>query len=80
MTTYINATCKEFWQYQNINISFKEEEIIKYTNEKWYINLVLQKRKTPWKFWETHNLILNEYKPWQKETRQAEISDDDIPF
>lgn len=83
MATYIKATCKEFGQYWQINISFKIEDLQEFENEKWYINLVLQKRKEIWKYWETHNLILNDWKPKEKEeTMKKAVPDpfDDLPF
>lgn len=78
MSTYIKSKCREVWQYWNVLISFKIEDLEEVKNEKGYVNLILQKRKEKWKFWETHNLILNEYK---KETNEEEeINTDDVPF
>lgn len=90
--TYIKWNCKEV-QFNNwwsiINISFKLEDLSDLANEKGYINLVLNKRKEVWQYWDTHYLTLNDYKPDQNKTEtkpkvnefwDKELSIEDIPF
>jgi hypothetical protein len=77
MTIYCgNATKREgkFWEF--ITASVKLAELEKYTNEKWYCNIVISEMKAKDKFWNTHSVSINEFKP-KKET---ELTVDDLPF
>ncbi len=60
------------------NLSFKLEDLQQYANEKGYVNMTMSKRKEVGQYWDTHSLVLNEYKPKDK---VEEVADDDfIPF
>lgn len=95
--TYIEwASCKavnwQFWEFYNI--SFNIEKLKQYANEKWYVNVVMSKRKEIGQYWDTHYFTLNEWSPesgsnnnWgNKQQNQNysdssdEISIEDIPF
>ena len=77
--TYINwISVKEiegkFWNF--FNVSFNLEKLKEYQNEKWYINATISKRKESGKYWETHSVTLNEYRP-KEETKK---DDEFLPF
>ncbi len=78
MANYVNWSFKTVkWQYwEFFNMSFKLTDIQELVNDKWYVNLTISPRKEVWKFWDTHSITLNEYKPKQKE----EIDMSQIPF
>ena len=93
--TYIDGmTCKaknwQFWEFFNISINL--EKLQQYANEKWYVNIVMSKRREVWQYGETHYFTLNEWSPdgknWnnnQENTNsinnnEADISIEDIPF
>lgn len=70
MATYVNGiTAKaiegRYWEFFNISINL--DKLQEHKNQKWYVNLVMNKRKELWKFWETHSFTLNEWKPEPKE-------------
>jgi len=75
MTTYIkwNAKAINWKHWEFFNISLKVEDLAEHMNDKWYINITMSKRKEVWKYWDTHYLVLNEYKPQPKEDRQDEV-------
>ena len=63
------------------NLSFKLEELAKYANDKWYVNLTMSKRKEVGQYWDTHSIALNEYTPKPKEDNSwSHVSIDDIEF
>lgn len=90
---FIKASCKaiqwSYWEFFNIDIS-KEDFMSLPTNDAWYIKLTLSKNKD-WanQYWNTHYLVLNEYK-WKQNTDDAKPiddywtpvtnTDDDLPF
>lgn len=94
--TYIDWTsCKainwQFWEFFNVSINV--EKLQQYANEKWYVNMVMSKRKEIWQYWDTHYFTLNEWNPENsnQNTNQnsnntnnndsnQEISVEDIPF
>jgi hypothetical protein len=80
MANYLNGSFKTVkWQYwEFFNMSFKPSEYQELANDKWYINLTISLRKEIGKYWDTHSIQLNEYKPKQKQT--DEINLEDIPF
>lgn len=63
--TYLKGNAKKITgKYGDFfNISLNVEELAEYVNDKWYVNITMSERKEVWKFWDTHSLILNEYKP-----------------
>lgn len=65
MPTYISWSAKEIdWQYGKfLNVSLKYEELEQYVNDKGYINLTISPRREVWQYWDTHSIILNEWKP-----------------
>ena len=66
--TYVpNCRCKEIGTFWNISISIKDSSLDWFWKWKWYVNLILQKRKNRWKYGETHNLVINEWNPNEKE-------------
>lgn len=94
--TYIDwASCKAInWQYWEFyNISFNIEKLSQYANEKWYVNMVMSKRKEVWQYWDTHYFTLNEWNPENNNSDNSnttnnsnqnnssdDISIEDIPF
>ena len=65
MPTYISWSAKEIeWQYWKfLNVSLKFEELEQHVNDKWYLNLTISPRKEVWQYWDTHSIVLNEWKP-----------------
>lgn len=66
MATYVNGiTAKaidgKFGEFFNISINL--EKLKEFENEKWYVNLVMNKRKEVWKYGETHSFTINEWTP-----------------
>lgn len=47
-------------------------------NDRWYVRLTIFKKKEPWKFGDTHYMILNEYEKWKNNgwSRETEITDE----
>jgi len=88
MTTYIKGNAKaiegNFWEFFNISLNL--EDLQQHVNDKWRVNLTMSKRKEVWQYWDTHSLILNEYKPKEAKTNEfwdkkiEEISIESIPF
>lgn len=93
--TYIEWTsCKainwQFWEFFNVSINL--EKLQQYANEKWYVNMVMSKRKEVGQYWDTHYFTLNEWNPessnqnTNQNTNQnnnnsnEDISIEDIPF
>ena len=76
--TYLWWIAKEIdWNYWKfLSLSVNVNELSKYADHKWFVRLTISPRKTPWKYWETHSIILNEYKA---ETKAIQTKDD-IPF
>lgn len=57
-----NAKEKVFQDWSSlINLSFKFSDLWRYVNDKWYVNLSLSKRKSVWRYWETHTMKVNTY-------------------
>ena len=65
MPTYISWSAKEIdWQFGKfLNVSLKFEELEQYVNDRGYINLTVSPRKEVGQYWDTHSIILNEWKP-----------------
>lgn len=73
-----------------LNISFSKKDLDNmhgHLNEKGYINLKCQKRKTPSEYGQTHSIVLITYEAKKKDEVQGkQVSndnsdiDDDIPF
>lgn len=91
MTTYIKGAkiTERQWNYGSfLSVSFKLEDLKQYANEKGYINMTISPRKEVGQYWDTHNAILNEWKPeWQSQSTpkqqnntEEEISIENIPF
>lgn len=60
------------------NLSFKLEDLKEYANDKGYVNITMSKRKEVGTYWDTHSLVLNDYRP--KDKVEDNISVEDIPF
>lgn len=75
-----------FWEFYNISLKLSEIEM--YTNEKGYINIVVNKRKQPDNYWNDLTVTINDYKPESKQPVETklnefwdkELSIEDIPF
>ena len=81
--TYINwMTCKwktsQYWEFFNISISL--EKLQEYVNDKWYVNVVMSKRKEEGQYWETHYFTLNEWKKEETKKEEEMIDVEDLPF
>ena len=92
--TYIDWTsCKaingQFWEFYNM--SFNLEQLQQYTNEKWYVNMTMSKRREAGQYWDTHYFTLNDWNPDNNtsdetakttpaDTKNGDISVDDVPF
>ena len=61
-------------------LSLKTNELEKYTNEKWYVSIVVNKRKEEDKFWNDLAVTINDYKPKAKENTKEELRVEEIPF
>jgi hypothetical protein len=72
----------KFWQVMTISFSPKDLETLKANvNEKGWVNLNASERKEVGKYWETHSVTINNWKPEKSETpKKKEITIDDIPF
>jgi len=68
----------QYWDF--FTLSLKTSELEKYTNKKWYVSIVVNKRKEEDKFWNDLAVTINDYKPKAKENTKEEISVEDIPF
>lgn len=80
MATYVNGiTAKAITgQYgEFFNISVNLEKLKEFQNEKWYVNLVMNKRKEVWNYGETHSFTLNE---WTPDGKKEEKQDDSLWF
>lgn len=87
-----NLTKREgkFWEY--FMWSIKLEEINKHNNGKWYARIKVQLRKEPGKYWETHNILIDTWKPEEKkeqleipasiwkEWTDSKVNIEDVPF
>ena len=93
--TYIDGTsCKaingQFGEFFNISVNI--EKLQQYANEKWYVNMVMSKRREPGQYWDTHYFTLNEWNPeennsWNNDSNQEkkssesnDVSVEDLPF
>jgi hypothetical protein len=55
------SSAKAFGDYGAIRISFKVDELE--VNEKGYVNLIVQPRKTVSEYGDTHSIMYNDWKP-----------------
>ena len=67
-------TTKNGKQWFNVDIQ-KEDFNTLPVNDKGFVKMTIWKREELWKFWDTHFIVLNDFKP----TKQEE-SKDDLPF
>lgn len=79
--TYINWYVKEtetkYGKIMNISINPSSlEELPRDKNG--MVRISIMKRKSEWKYWETHYMVLNEYNPWEKKENKEENVD--YPF
>lgn len=49
-----------------INLGLKLEELEKYANEQWYVNITVSKMKNADQWNNTHSATINDYKPQPK--------------
>lgn len=76
MTIYCwNATKREWKYWEFLTVSVKLAELEKYVNEKWYCNIVISEMKAKDKFWNTHSVSINEFKPQHKKEEDLNIDD-----
>jgi len=81
----------QFWEFYTVWL--KLEELEKYVNEKGYVNIIINKRKTPDNYWNDLSVAINSFKPkpkeeikkelnefWDKKIKDDHISIEDIPF
>jgi len=75
---FVKEIDTKFWKIYNISI--KTEDIVKITNSKGYVNLIMKKRKDKWEKWETHYIVQNEWNPTEKNRPKYEPEEWDLPF
>lgn len=74
-----------------INVGIKVEDLAdfcrKYKNERGYLNLVIQERREPGQYGDTHSICLDTYQPKVRQDAPQRavavskpLTDDDIPF
>ena len=66
-----------------INININLEDLKDLSLDKyWNVSLTLFKRKAPWKFWDTHYLVENNYKKDNEQNNQNidDSIEEDLPF
>jgi len=88
MANFIWWSVKEInWKYWKfLSVSVKVTDLKE--NSKWYASFTISPRKEVWKYWETHNMMQNDYDPrehkqdYKKEdkAREEAILDDETPF
>lgn len=84
--TYINGYCKEVsTQFgQIINFSINPDDLLKLPrDDRWFVKMTMMKRREPWKYGDTHYMILNTYKKEEGSSNSSSSSssqDDDLPF
>lgn len=81
---FVESFCKEVeTQYGSLfNIDIKKEDFDSLpVNDAGFVKLTLLRRKEVWQYWQTHYLVLNDYKK-DKESDWARPApaDDDLPF
>ena len=57
-----------YWMYYTGSINI--EEISKHWNDKWWAKIKIQARKEPWRYWETHSIIIDTYKAQPKQQEE----------
>lgn len=73
----------QYWDFTKLNL--KLEELEKYTNEKWYVNVLVNDLREPDNYWNTLTVTIDSYKPENKtnniisKSKQA-IDIEDVPF
>lgn len=79
---YIGWTAKAVsTQYgEMMNLSLKLEDMKAIVNEKGYVNMTVMKRKEVGKFWDTHYVVENSYKPKQEQQSGDRIDIPDTPW
>lgn len=55
-----------------LNLSLKLEDMKAIVNDKGYVNMTVMKRKEVGKFWDTHYVVENSYKPQSQGISQSE--------
>lgn len=75
----------QYWEF--FTLSLKLSELEKYTNEKWYVQIIVNKRKEVDQWWNDLTVAINDYKPKDsfdvipKEKEEKDnINIDEIPF
>ena len=63
-----NATKRDgnYGEYYTGSINIAE--LAKHDNGKWYAKIKMQLRREPWKYGETHSIVIDTYKPQPKVT------------
>lgn len=67
-----------YWDYFTGSINL--EEIKKHDNWKGYAKIKVQLRREPWKYGETHSIIIDTWKPTPKPTYGSNTNIEDVPF
>ncbi len=73
-----------YWEFYTLSLKLSELE--NYINEKWYVSIVVNKRKQPDNYGNDLAVTINDYKPSEKKpvkTQKNEFWDDvlnSIPF
>lgn len=70
-----------WWELQNLSFSEKDLQVlIENLNDRGYVNLDIVKRKELGKYWETHSVTINTWKPMNKEKPYPEEKLPEFPF
>ena len=69
----------QYWKFYNIDIS-KEDFLKLPVNESWYVKMTMSAFKDwPNQYWNSHYLVLNEWKPKANSGWDQEITDAVVP-
>ncbi len=91
---YVKWSVKPLWEYWALKMSVHIDNLTEIANEKWYVNIILNPRKEVWQYWDTYSIVVDNWKPEQKENvssgiktgtywkvkKQEEIDITSIPF
>ena len=77
-----------YWEFYTLSLKLSELE--NYVSEKWYVSILVNKRKEADKFWNDLRVCINDYKPqtntwispmkWDDKLGKNDISIEDIDF
>lgn len=84
--SYIKEIETQYWKIYSIDVNIEELKKLP-VDEKWNVRLTMMKRKELWKYWDTHYLVENIYKKWDKKEKDNSENipdnwtrDDGLPF